>query len=159
MDIRQAVSADAFLLSSLCADVQRLHAEHYPDVFQMPESEDFAISFFEEMLADPAVRIFLAEESSEAIGYILCKLVERPANPFTFVMRSLYVDQIGVRATNRRHGVGGALLKQAEVLAKEWDVRRIQLDSWEFNVDAHAFFERMGFHKFHFRFWRQVEEK
>jgi len=97
MDIRQAVFADTLQLSSLCMEVQRLHAEHHPDVFQIPESEDFAISFFEEMLADPAVRIFIAEEDGESVGYILCKLVERPVNPFTFAARSLHVDQISVR--------------------------------------------------------------
>ena len=156
MDIRQASSADALCLSSLCVDVQRLHAEHHPDVFQLPQSEDFAVSFFEEMLADPSVRIFIAEEDGESFGYILCKLVERPVNPFTFAARSLHVDQISVRPTARRHGVGLALMQQAEMLAKEWDIQKIQLDSWDFNLNAHAFFERMGFQKFTFRFWRTL---
>ena len=156
MDIRQAVFADTLRLSSLCMDVQRLHAEHHPDVFQMPESDDFAISFFEEMLADPAVRIFVADENGESVGYILCKLVERPVNPFTFAARLLHVDQISVRPASRRHGVGLALMQRAEMLAQEWDVQRIQLDSWDFNINAHAFFERMGFQKFNFRFWRRL---
>jgi GNAT superfamily N-acetyltransferase len=156
MDIRQAVFADALRLSSLCMDVQRLHAEHYPDIFQMPQNEDFAISFFEEMLVDPTVRIFIAEEDGKAVGYILCKLVERLVNPFTFAAPSLHVDQVSVRPTARRHGVGLALMQRAEKLAKEWDVQRIQLDSWDFNIDAHAFFERMGFQKFNFRFWRHL---
>jgi GNAT superfamily N-acetyltransferase len=156
MDVRRAVSADALLLSSLCAEVQRLHAEHHPDVFQMPQGEDFAASFFEEMLADANVQIFIAEEGGEAAGYILCKLVERPVSPFTFALRSLLVDQIGVREAARRHGVGMALLQQADMLAREWGVKRIQLDSWEFNVNAHAFFEHVGFRRFMFRFWRQL---
>ena len=156
MDIRQAISTDALCLSSLCMDVQRLHAEHHPDVFQMPQSEDFAVSFFEEMLLDPTVRIFIADEDGESLGYILCKLVERPVNPFTFAARSLHVDQISVRPTSRRHGVGLALMQQTEMLAKEWNIQRIQLDSWDFNLNAHAFFERMGFQKFNFRFWRTL---
>ena len=156
MNIRQAISTDALHLSSLCMDVQRLHAEHHPDVFQMPQSEDFALSFFEEMLLDPNVRIFIAEENGKAVGYILCKLVERPVNPFTFAARSLHVDQIGVRAEVRGQGVGRVLLQQAELLAKEWKIQRIQLDSWDFNTDAHTFFERTGFQKFIFRFWRRL---
>jgi GNAT superfamily N-acetyltransferase len=156
MDIRQAISTDSLRLSSLCMDVQRLHAEHHPDVFQMPQSEDFAVSFFEEMLADPTVRIFIAEEDEESVGYILCKLVERPINPFTFAASSLHVDQISVRPAARRHGVGLALMQQAEMLAKKWDIQRIQLDSWDFNISAHTFFEHLGFQKFNFRFWRQL---
>jgi GNAT superfamily N-acetyltransferase len=56
----------------------------------------------------------------------------------------------------RRHGVGLALMQQAEMLAEEWNVQRMQLDSWDFNTQAHAFFERSGFERFNFRFWKQL---
>jgi len=44
-------------------------------------------------------------------------------------------------------------MKAAEMPAKELAVQRIQRDSWDFNTDAYAFFERLGFQKFNFRFW------
>jgi diamine N-acetyltransferase len=156
MNIHKAISTDVAGLSSLSVDVQKLHAEHQPDIFKMPQDEDFAVSFFEEMLVDPGVSIFIAEEDGNAVGYILCKLIERPENPFTFAMRYLLVDQISVRPAAGGQGVGAALIQRAEVLAKELDVPRIQLDSWDFNIDAHGFFERLGFQKFDFRFWKQV---
>ena len=117
MRIRQATSKDNLLLSSLSMDVQRLHAENYPEIFKIPENDDFAIQFFDEKLIDPLVRIFIAEENSHALGYVLCKLVERAENPFTFAMRHLLVDQISVRPDAQGKGVGKALLEQAEVLA------------------------------------------
>jgi len=156
MKIRQATSADALYLSSLSMDVQRLHVEHHPRVFKVPLSEDFAVSFFEEMLADPAVRIFIAEENERAVGYLVCKLVERAENPFTFARRWLHIDQISVRPAAHGQGVGRALMQQAERLANEWKVQKIQLDSWDFNLNAHAFFEHLGFQKCHFRFWQDV---
>jgi GNAT superfamily N-acetyltransferase len=159
MEIRQAVSADSFLLSSLCTDVQRLHAENHPDIFKMPGSEDFAVSFFETMLADPAVKIFIAEENGGAVGYLFCQLVERQENPFTFATRSLHIDQISVRPAVQGRGVGTALIQEAEKLARDWKVERIQLDSWDFNAHAHAFFEGLGFQRFHFRFWRKLGGK
>jgi len=156
MNIRKAALSDSLLLSSLCTNVQRLHAERHADIFKMPQGEDFAVSFFDEMLANPAVFIYIAEENGQAIGYILCKLIERPENPFTFAMRFLLVDQISVRPAAQRHGAGAALVKQAEVLVKELGVSRIQLDSWDFNTEAHTFFERLGFRKFNHRFWRDI---
>jgi len=156
MNIRKATSEDALLLSDLSRDVQTLHAQNYAEIFKIPQSADFAISFFDELLADPAVSIFIAEENREAIGYIFCKLIERPENPFTFAMRSLLVEHISVRPAARGKGVGTALMKQAEMLAKALAVQRIQLDSWDFNADAHSFFERLGFQRFNFRFWRPV---
>jgi GNAT superfamily N-acetyltransferase len=156
MKIRQANVHDSLLLSSLTTDVQRLHAVNHPDIFKMPRGNDFAVAFFDEKLADPSVRIFLAEDDEQALGCILCKLIERDENPFTFAMRYLLVDQISVRPEAQGKGVGRALIEQAEILATEWNVSRIQLDSWGFNIKAHVFFEKMGFEKFNHRFWREI---
>ena len=153
MKIRQAVSTDGLLLSSLSMDVQRLHAEHHPDIFKMPQNDGFAVQFFNEMLANPLVRIFIAEEDGKALGCVLCKLVEREENPFTVAMRYLLMDQISVQPKAQGKGVGKALIEQVKILAKEWNVSRVQLDSWGFNTSAHAFFEKMGFEKFTHRFW------
>lgn len=156
MKIRQATSTDSLLLSSLCVDVQSLHAKYHPDFFKTPTSDDFAASFFDGMLADPATNIFIAEENGQALGYVLCKLIERPENPFTFTMRYLHIDQISVRPAAQGKGVGKTLIKRAVVLALELNLQRIQLDSWGFNTEAHAFFEKMGFEKFNHRFWKSL---
>jgi len=156
MNIRRAVSTDSSLLSALCTDVQSLHAEHHPDLFKMPDGEDFALSFFDQMLSDSMIFIYIAEEAGGAAGYILCKIVERPENPFTFSSRYLHVDQISVRPGSRGRGIGTALIEQAETLARELSMDKVQLDSWDFNIKAHSFFERMGYQKFNFRFWRNL---
>lgn len=157
MNIRLATPTDVSLLSSLCMDVQCLHAENYPNLFKMPQRNDFAVSFFDEMLADPKNNIFVAEENGEALGYVFCKLMERPETPFTFALRYLLVDQISVRPTRQGKGIGAALIERAVALAKELNIPKIQLDSWGFNTGAHVFFERTGFKKFSHRFWRNLE--
>lgn len=156
MNIRKAISSDALLLSSLCVDVQSLHAKHHPDFFKMPPSEDFAASFFDGMLAEPAISIFLAEENGQALGYVLCKLIEQPENPFTFAMRYLLVDQISVRPAEQGKGVGKMLIEQVEVWAKELNIQKMQLNSWDFNIGAHEFFKKMGFEKFNYKFWKNL---
>ena len=122
----------------------------------MPDSDDFAVSFFEAMLADPVVHIFIAEEDGKAAGCIVCKLIDRPENPFTFSARTLLIDQISVRPEAQGKGAGRALMEQAELLARESNVARIHLDSWGFNLGAHAFFEHLGYQKFNFRFWKHL---
>ena len=156
MNIRQANSPDSRLLSSLCMDVQRLHAANHPDIFKLPQSDDFAVSFFEEMLANPMTRIFIAEENGEAIGYIFCQLMERPEGPFTYTRRFVHIDQISVRPATQGRGIGAALIERVVSLGKELSVSKIQLDSWGFNTGAHAFFEKKGFEKFNHRFWRTL---
>ena len=156
MKIRQAISSDSLLLSSLCMDVQRLHAENHPDIFKMPQSDDFAVTFFDEMIVDITIRIFIAEENGRAIGYIFCKLFERPEGPFTYTNRFLRIEHIAVHPNAQRRGVGTALMNQADKLARELGVSKIQLDSWDFNTKAHTFFEGLGFKKFDYRFWREL---
>ena len=156
MNIRQATLEDSFLLSSLCMDVQRLHAEHHPRIFKTPPSADFASPFFDEMLADPATTIYIAEEDAQTLGYIFCNLIERPETPFTYPNRFLHIDQISVRPDVQGRGAGTALIDQVEKLARELGVSKIQLDSWDFNTKAHTFFEGLGFEKFNYRFWRDL---
>lgn len=156
MNIRTATLQDSLLLSTLCQDVQSLHAEHHPDIFKTPPTEDFALAFFDEMLADENVAALIAEENGLAVGYILCKLIERPETPFTMPMKYLLIDQISVRPMAQGSGVGAALMKQAELHARGLGVDKIQLDSWGFNSKAHSFFESMGFEKFNFRFWHKL---
>ncbi len=133
-----------------------LHAEHHPDIFKLPQQDDFAASFFDGLLADSTINIFLAEEAGQALGYIVCKLIDRPENVFTFPMRYLLVDQISVRPMARGKGVGAALIARAESLAKELGLQKIQLDSLGFNTGAHTFFEKQGFEKFNHRFWKII---
>ena len=152
MNIRQAGSADSLLLSSLCMDVQILHARHHPEFFKMPKSDDFAVTFFDEMLADPTVTIYIAEEDAQALGYIFCKLFERPETPFTYANRFLNIEHISVSLAARQHGVGSALMDRAERLANDLRVTKIQLNSWDFNTNAHIFFEKFGFEKIEHRF-------
>ena len=156
MIIRQATPKDSLLLSSLSMDVQNLHVEHHPDIFKVPHHDDFAKTFFDEALADLTTRIFIAEENGQALGCILCRLIESPENPFRFAVRYLEIDQISVRPAAQGTGVGTELMNQAEMVARELGVPRIQLNSWDFNVDAHRFFERNGFTKFSYRFWRTL---
>ena len=156
MRIRRAVSNDNLILSALCADVQRLHAKHHPEIFKMPSDEKFAVEFFEEMLTDAKTFIYIAEDNGQALGYIVCQLTERPENPFTYLTRFLHIDQISVRPSAQGQGIGAALIKQAEITAKELEIKELRLDSWNFNTDAHVFFEKAGFQKYNHRFWRNI---
>lgn len=154
MNIRQATLADSLLLSELCADVQRLHAEHHPHFFKPPQKADFAVAFFSEMLVNPGVTVYIAEDNSQSLGYILCRLVEQPENVFTYENHFLLIDHVSVRSDARRQGVATQLLQMAQARAQELKLSRLQLNSWDFNMDAHACFEKFGFVKFNHRFWK-----
>ncbi|HSG42893.1 MAG TPA: GNAT family N-acetyltransferase [Anaerolineales bacterium] len=158
MNIRKATTEDSLLLSTLCVDVQKLHTQSHPDLFKTPQSSDFAIPFFEKMLQEDTMYIYISEENEHALGYIFFKIVERDENPFLFARRYLLIDQISVRPKAQGQGVGKALMQQVEVVARELEIPRIELGSWDFNTSAHGFFEQMGYKKHYFEFWKTADE-
>ena len=158
MNIRKATMKDSQILSSLCMDVQQLHVQNHPDLFKTPQSSDFAVLFFENMLQEDTTYIYIVEEDGQALGYIFFKVVERNENPFLFARRYLLIDQISVRPKAQRQGVGKALIEQVEVVARDLRIPRIELGSWDFNTNAHDFFERIGYEKRYFEFWKVVND-
>jgi len=157
MNIRKATMEDSLLLSTLCMDVQQLHAKSHPDLFKTPQLPDFAVSFFEEMLLDDKKYIYIAEQDEQALGYIFFKVVERDENPFLYARRYLLIDQISVRPRAQGQGAGKALMQQVEITAQELGIPIIQLGSWDFNIQAHGFFEKMGYGKRYFELWKTID--
>ena len=157
MNIRKATPDDSLILSNLCMDVQKLHSDAHPEVFKSPQSEDFAKDFFEKILINDTSFVFIAEENEEALGYVFCNLVERPESAILFARRHLMIEQISVRPQAQGRGVGSKLMNQVEATAREMNVPMVQLGSWDFNANAHGFFERLGYEKWHFQFWKKLE--
>lgn len=155
--IRKATLEDAALLSALNVDVQRLHADALPHIFKQPGSDDFALQFMRQLLADESNNIFfIAEQDGEAVGYVFVRLIEKPDNPFMFAWKRLLIDQISVRPAYQGHGIGKLLIHAVRTLAQEQGIDVIALESWQFNQAAQAFFHSQGFVNFNVRMWLEM---
>jgi GNAT superfamily N-acetyltransferase len=142
MIIRTATGDDAEIIARLGASIQRMHHEERPDWFK-PADESTAIELYRELLGDLAVTIYLAEDET-TLGFVVVKVHQRPDSPLGFAQTILELDQIGVALEARRRGVGHELMNAIRERADEVAARRIILTTWEFNVDAHRFFEAEG---------------
>ncbi len=112
MEIRQANELDVLVLSRMNVHVQQLHAEAYPDLFKIPESDDFAAPLFTAMLEDPEKTIFIAKEDIP-VGYIVLRVSQREENTFMHAWRlRVYRSDLrsagtsGQRCGNRFDGAG-----------------------------------------------------
>jgi GNAT superfamily N-acetyltransferase len=142
MRIRRANSDDASAVARLGASVQQMHNEERPDWFKSVDN-GAAVEVYRDLLADPAVTIYLAEEE-DAVGFVVVKVHQRPDSPLGWGQTLLEVDQIGVAKTARRRGVGHALMNSVRDHADQVSAQRIILTTWEFNAEAHRFFEAEG---------------
>ena len=145
--IRRATMADLDALVGLNELVQRLHAKLEPLLFRSDFDTDEIATFFHGVLSDPNSTILLCEDDS-VLGYIWTEHQRRPETPFSPQRERLYVHHISVTETDRRTGVGSALLDAAERLAVEAGLRRIVLDAWASNHSAADFFFSRGYSTF-----------
>jgi GNAT superfamily N-acetyltransferase len=90
-------------------------------------------------LADPNVLHWIAEDGERVVGELLCHLLRMPSGHG----RELLLYSIGVRASERRRGVGRALVREMLEWAKQARVPEV----WVLadNPGAEAFYTACGF--------------
>lgn len=157
MNIRPATPDDIHLLSTLNAEVQRMHAERHPEVFKPPESDAFAEGFFREILGQEGTHVFIGEVNGEPVGYLSLRIFEREEHLFAYASRTLEIDQIGVRPAQRRKGYGARLVDEARAFAREKGIERVALSTWAFNTSAQGFFASQGFEDYLHRMWLRLD--
>lgn len=156
LQIRTATIDDVAELVALNELVQALHVENRPKDFK-PLDPELAAEGFERLLGDPSVSVLVAVRGDEMLGYAVLTERVSPENPYCPEYRWMEVDQIGVRATFRRQGVGRALIEAAARRAEQAGGLALGLTTWAFNRDAQQAFQRLGFVPKTLRFERRTK--
>lgn len=151
--VRQAVAADAPVVSALNADVQALHAAALPWRFKPPSAETFPTAAAAELLAHPDNLVFIAEVDSIVGGYAYAEVIRRAESASQYAYEMIYLHHISVQPGHRRRGLGGALIGALRSAPDARGIRLLALDVWTFNQDARAFFVRNGFAPYNERLW------
>lgn len=144
LSIRPVAKAEAQVLAQLNAEVQSLHVAHRPDVFKVASTSAVA-AWFEQLVAEPAARVWVAEAAGVPIGYVVVMVREVAENALIKARRWWEIDQIGVATSHRRGGVGRALLEHVIAEARAHGVTDLELQTWAFNRAARDAFRRLGF--------------
>jgi ribosomal protein S18 acetylase RimI-like enzyme len=131
-------------IAALNEEVQNLHARIHPDLFK-PHNPTAMEAALQVMLSDANSRCYLARENGLDVGYALFFIKEIKENAFHYAINTLYIDQISVLSSHRKSGVGALLMQQAEKLAAENSIRRIELDHWSANTVAASYFRKNGY--------------
>ena len=143
MLIRPVEKRDIPRIYELLGQILRLHAELRPDVFRA-DREKYAPDGLEALLARPDRPAFVAEEDGVCVGYALCE-IRRPDAAQMLPRKVLYLDDLCVDSAFRGRGIGGALVAFVREYAARIGADSLELNVWECNADAVAFYERMGF--------------
>lgn len=154
--IREATAQDVEALSGLLAEVNALHAAAFPHVFRDAAADAATADFVRQQLAEEDAQLFVAEQERRPIGYARVRLLRAPPLPILVPRRFAEIDTLVVSAPFRRGGVGRALVEAAHRWAAEQGVDQVQIVVWEFNREAVAFYERLGYATVRRTMWRSL---
>ena len=131
-------------VNELRRQVNDLHVEGKPEVFK-PGFSDELRDFIHNIWEDPNKEIVVAESNGTVCGFAVLNHIVRPENPFMFERDFLDIDEFAVDESCRRQGAASAMVRFIREYAQEKGFRRLELNMWEFNRGALAFYEAAGF--------------
>ena len=144
MNVRFAKEDELDRVNELRRQVNDLHAAGKPDVFR-PEFSRELRDFIRVIWNDPEKRIVVAEQAGTVCGYAVLHQIHKPESPSKLARDYLDIDEFGVDAAFRRRGTATTMIDFIRAFAREKGFGRIELNMWEFNRDALAFYEAVGF--------------
>ena len=142
--IRYATRKDIPEVNRLRAQVGEMHAEALPNLFKpgFPQPlQDYAYHILE----SENTEILVCERDGAIRGFAVveyCRKEETPAHP---AQEICYIHEFGVDEASRRQGIAREIMTFIRREASEKGYRHLELDMWEFNQSALAFYEAMGF--------------
>ncbi|MEE6146403.1 GNAT family N-acetyltransferase [Olsenella sp. YH-ols2223] len=143
MQIRRAERGDVSGIDRLLAEVNRIHHEGRPDLFDL--GRKYTDDQIAEMLGDDSRPIFVAvDEGGEVLGYAFCQHQQIIGDTIRTPVKTLYIDDLCVDEATRGRGVGRSLFDHVLAYAREAGCHDVTLNVWELNPGARAFYERMG---------------
>ena len=143
--IRKATGEDYSAVCALFDEVDALHRDHLPDIFQRPPGEARERDHYLGLIADENVGFFVASAGGELVGFVHVIVRETPAVPVLVPKRYAVVDGIVVESGSRGRGVGGRLMDRAQEWALARGATALELNVYEFNEAAISFYEELGY--------------
>lgn len=157
--IRAANEDDYPALCELFAELDALHSEALPGVFQRPQEPARTKEFISSQVASEGAALFVAEAQgteNTVVGFVQVEIREAPARPMFVPGRFGWIDDLVVRQGWQKRGVGRALLERAHDWLQKKGVDEVRLAVWEFNDAAHAFYGKLGYRTASRMLWRHL---
>lgn len=143
--IRIARPADIAAIAALFADDSVGGHGDTTDSSALPAYQ----AAFERISASPNETLYVAEQGGEVVGTFQTMLTTTMSGRGS---SSLIIEAVQTRADCRGQGIGARMIAFCLEKAKEQGCRQAQLTSNAARLDAHRFYERLGFQKSHFGF-------
>lgn len=108
--------------------------------------ENYSDYFFVDLYQRHPETFIVAEQDSEVIGYIMCRIETGLSNfGFSGLIRKGHVVSVAVLPQYRRKGVGEALIKEVMNGMLKYNAKQCFLEVRVTNTDAISLYKKLGF--------------
>lgn len=143
--VRKATPDDHCNLNELFEEVDALHRDRLPHIFQQPDGAARERDYLLGLIADPNVAFLVAEAGDTLVGFVHAVIRDTPALPVFVPRRYAVVDEVVVRSGFQNQGIGRRLMDEAQAWAVAQGAASIELNVYEFNESAISFYEGLGY--------------
>ncbi len=147
MIIRKALPEDYCTIDGFLREIAEQHREGRPDIFKK-DARKYSGEDFDAILADENKPVFVVTDDSEGrlYAHAFCQIREYPERMVAFGRKTLFLDDLYVDPSVRGAGVGTLLMEHLKKFASDNACYSLELNVWEFNEGAIAFYNRVGMH-------------
>lgn len=159
INIRSAQPDDYNDLCELIDAVDVLHRTALPQMFHKPDGPVRDRDYLVGLMGDNDTRLFVAERDGRLLGMV--HVVMREAAPISVHVPRCYayIENIVVAYGARMEGIGDQLMGRAHAWAAERGAETIELNVYQFNLDAATFFQSRGYKPISRRMSRPVNPR
>jgi len=146
--IRKATGKDYQALCELFDQVDALHRDNLPHLFQKPPGPARDYDYYHEQISNEQVCLYVADVGGKLLGYVHALIRDTPPIPVMVPRQYAIVDSIGVRAEFQNRGIGRLLMDAVHEWALARGATSIELNVYEFNQEAITFYQKLGYHTY-----------
>lgn len=140
--IRRAEAKDAARVLQILEQVNRVHHELRPDLFNL--ATKYSDEALRQIFADDAAPVFVYEKDGAVCGYIFTQLRDHGGDRMLTPVKELYIDDLCVDEASRGSGIATKLYRHAVGFARQAGCHNVTLNVWTGNDGALAFYQKMG---------------
>jgi len=142
MKTRNASIEDIDKISKLMLQVAEIHSNARKDIFKEKNREQMKLELKGRL--DENENILVMENGKELVGVMIFKIKEVKNHSALKDRNVLWIDELVVDETLRGKGIGTILFGEAKKFAKDKHCDSVELNCWNFNERAIAFYEKCG---------------
>jgi diamine N-acetyltransferase len=143
--IRNATAEDYDALCEQFEATDALHRANLPQIFQKPQDAAWQYSWYSELISNENAILLVAQAGMQLVGFIHMVMRDSLTVPVFVPRRYAVIEDLGVKSEFRRQGIGRKLISAASEWAIPKGATAVELNAYEFNQEAIAFYRKLGY--------------